>query len=71
MVMGHNDGQTRENTKDNGNKVSIMGMGNTLGQMVESSSVNLKTTKNKDMVNIYGPMGNPILDNGKTENNTE
>ena len=64
-------GMIRDNMKENGNKVSITGMGGLFGQMDENIMGCLRTIKSMDMVHTLGQMESPIAECGKMVNSME
>lgn len=60
---------TAENTLVYGSKAKCMDEEYLLGQMGEPMTVDTSTTKNKESVNILGPMENTMKASGSTDSN--
>ena len=63
-------GQTKENTKENGEATKCMVKGYSLGLMEESITVNTLRTKRRAMGNFFGLTVDATEENGSMENST-
>ena len=64
MVKANIHGLMVEFIKENGKKISSMGEEYTVGLTEENMTVNMKMTRNTDLVRIIGQTESPTKDNG-------